>query len=302
MSRWLFALLGVLVAISARGQGLSVVDARGHVLQINQPVTRIVALAPHFVENLHAIGAGELLVGALGGMEVPGQRADLPSVGSHAGINAEAVLALRPDLVLAWLSGNGEAVVRRLEGLGLTVLTEEPRDIEDIAASLRQLGRIAGREAAAERVAERFLSELADLTRTYAAARPVRVFYQIWHEPLQTLNGEHLVSRLIELCGGRNVFYDAPVLAPRVSLEAVIAAKPELIVGGGSGADDGAQLAIWRRWTAIPAVATGHVYGIDPDPIQRFTPRMVKGARTLCGLIERARMPAAIEDPDHAQH
>lgn len=295
-------LAGALLALSPGAQALSVVDARGHVVQIDQPVQRIVALAPHFVENLHAIGAGDLLVGALGGMDVPGQRADLPSVGSHAGINAEAVMALRPDLVLAWLSGNGEAVVRRLEGLGLTVLTEEPRDIKDIAASLRQLGRIAGREAAAELVAERFLTELADLRTTYAGARPVRVFYQIWHEPLQTLNGEHLVSRLIELCGGRNVFSDAPVLAPRVSLEAVIAAAPELIVGGGSHADDGAQLAMWRRWASMPAVAAGHVYGIDPDPIQRFTPRMVEGARTLCGLIERARMPAAIEDPDHAQH
>ena len=195
---------------------------------------------------------------------------------------------MQPDLVLAWRTGNPPADVRRLGRLGLNVLVTETTRLAEIAPLVREIGRAAGTSATAETAAAAFEQQLAALREAYANRRPVRVFYQIWHQPLLTVNGAHLISDVVALCGGRNVFSDAPVLTPAVSMEAVLAARPEVVLGGSSSAGPDALAAQWR---AVAASALRHtpVAYVPPDLIQRQTPRVVEGARIVCEHLARVR-------------
>ncbi len=287
--RQLLIAILVLAAPGAVAAPIQVEDARGRLVELARPAQRIVTLAPHFVENLIAIGALDQIVGTVDVVDPPPEAADLPSIGGHDSLSAEAILSRQPDLVLGWLSGNSAALLEQLDALGLPLFLEEPRALDDISAGLRRLGRLSGHAEAADRLASGFEQRRARLAANFAGRRPVKVFYQIWHEPLQTLNGEHVVSDLIRLCGGRNVFAEALPLAPQVGVEAVLAAAPEVIIASGQSVDAPPTLAQWRRWTRLPAVRGGHLYAIRPDWMLRYTPRMLDAAEQLCGLLERAR-------------
>src|SRR5262249_35903958 len=158
----------------------------------------------------------------------------IPQVGDAVQVDFEHIAALHPDLILAWKSGNQPTVVDRLERLGYPALVVEPRRLSDISRTLRIIGTLAGTRAAAEQGAEDFEREVRELRERYARAPTVRVFYQIWHKPLLTVNGAHMISDVIALCGGENVFSDVSQLTPIVSPEALMAAKPEVLLGGGS--------------------------------------------------------------------
>lgn len=269
--------------------GLRVMDDVGREVRLAAPAQRIVSLAPHITELLYAAGAGAALVGAVEFSDYPPEALSLPRVGGHDRFDVERILALRPDLVVAWKSSTGGSAVERIRELGIPVFLSEPRRLGDIPEDLLRLGRLAGTEAEARRAAERFRSRLQTLRERYAGAAPVRVFYQIWHQPLMTVNGDHLISDVIRLCGGVNVFADLPVLAPQVNVEAVLAADPEVIIAGGLAVERPEWREAWRTWSSLAAVRDDHLYFIHPDLIQRHTPRVLEGAEQLCERLEQVR-------------
>jgi len=274
----------------ARADRLCVQDDAAKAVCLPEPARRLVSLAPHATEILFAIGAGKRIVGAVNYSDWPPAARAIPRVGGYNNIDVERILALRPDLVVAWASGNNAAQLDTLERLGLAVFRNEPRRIEDIAATARRLGRLTGTESEAAAFAARFESRYRRLRERYAGRSPVRLFYQIWNRPLLTVNGEHLISDVIRLCGARNVFADLPALVPRVSVEAVLAARPEIIVAGsGMGQDRESWLEAWRRWPSLPAVARDQLYLLDADLLQRHGPRILDGAERLCAVVEKAR-------------
>ena len=264
-------------------------DDLGNVLELDAPAARIVSLAPNVTETLFAIGAGHLIVGADEYSNYPPAAQAIPRVNNHAAANYELILALKPDLVIAWQSGNSGQVIPRLRHLGLPVFVVEPRTLEDIAGVARRFGTLTGHGAEGERQAVEFEAELARLRGEFSAKEPVKVFYQIWNEPLITLNGSHVVSDVIRLCGGVNVFADAAPLVPYVNIEAVISADPQVIIASGSNDESPAWLAMWQRWPAISAVKNGHVYSVPPDLIQRHSLRIAEGAAQVCSHLDRAR-------------
>jgi iron complex transport system substrate-binding protein len=123
----------------------------------------------------------------------------------------------------------------------------------------------------------------------------VRVFYQVWQKPLMTVNGDHIVSDVIRLCGGRNVFADLPELAPSVSLESVLQRDPEVIVAGGEDGETQALAEQWQRWSGLGAVRGQHLYTIRRELLVRHTPRILDGAQRLCEILEAVRVTPAIE-------
>ncbi len=282
-------LLAALLALHAyaawAGQGRTVVDDAGHGLQADPPARRIVALAPNLAELVFAAGAGAQLVGTVRGSDYPAAAAHVTGVGDAAGIDVERVLALRPDLVLAWASGNRPADVARLEALGLRVYRSEARTLEDVASSLRRIGQLAGTASTADAAAREYENALAAIAHRVAPGTQPTVFIQIWDSPLMTVNGQHLVSRIVERCGGRNVFANLPVLAGSVSLEAVLAADPDLIVAAVAPGGEPAVTHTWRRWPKLRAVARGEVHAIDADLVTRATPRVLQGVRSVCAWI-----------------
>ena len=264
-------------------------DDYGHEIRLEQPASRIVSLAPHLTELLYAAGAGSRLVGAVEFSDFPAAARALPQVGSDARIDLEAVLALRPDLVVAWPNAGSLRAVERLAQLGLPVFRSEPRELDDVARTLQRLGRLAGSQAQAEGAAAAFRARAAALEKRYAAQRKVRVFYQIWDRPLLTVNGDHIISKVIALCGGENVFAGLPLLVPEVDREAVLRANPEAIVASGSNDAQPQWLEMWRQFPGLAAAARGQLYAIPADLIQRQTPRILDGAERLCGRLEAVR-------------
>lgn len=265
------------------------VDDSGHRITLSSPAQRIVALAPHVTELVYAAGAGDHLVGVVDYSNFPPAAKALPRVGGYSRFDLEAVAALKPDLVIAWKSGNAEAALDRLRALGITVYINESRTLDDVARSLRDIGTLAGTEAVARTAAEAFMRRLDTLRANYSDRPVVSTFYQIWHQPLMTINDKHLISDVIRLCGGRNAFASLTLLAPKISEEAVVAADPEVIVASGMGEARPEWLDAWRRWPQLTAVARDNLFFIPPDIIQRHTPRILDGAELLCGHLEEAR-------------
>ncbi len=289
MRRLSIALLLILLAAGTARADIEVADDLGQTLRLARPAARIVSLAPHITELLFAAGAGERVVGAVQYSDYPEAAKKVARVGSYTAVDMEKVIALKPDLVVAWKSGNRDAHLDKLRGLGIPVFVNEPRRIDDVAKSLARLGRLAGSEAAGEAAAQAFRKRHAALAARYSARPPVRMFYEAWNRPLMTVNGEHLISDVIRLCAGDNVFAKLPVLAPVIDTEAVLATQPEVIVASGMGEARPEWLDDWRQWTKLPAVARGNLFFIPPDQIQRHTPRILDGAERLCGQLDEAR-------------
>jgi iron complex transport system substrate-binding protein len=286
MSRSFF--LALLLCATAQA-GISVEDSAGRVVTLDQPARRIVALAPHIVENLFSAGAGERIVGTVDHADFPAGARQIPTVGSAHAWSLESVVALAPDLVVLWESGNGMAALPQLERLGLTAYVSEPRQPADIIDNIRDFGVLAGTSTQAESSAAAFDAAMARLEAAHSQRGSLSVFYQIWNSPLQTINGEHLISTVMRICGGRNVFDDTRQLAPQVSLEAVLERDPDVIVASGMGESRPEWLDSWRAYPQLAAVRHGALVHIHPDLIQRPTVRIAQGAALLCERMEAVR-------------
>jgi len=282
-----FVLVLALALGGAAQARVAVVDDEGRTVELAQPARRIVSLAPHLTEQLFAIGAGDLIVGTTDFADFPEAAKGLPRVARAHSVDLERVSAARPDLVLVWGSGFPPATVDAVRRLGVPTFVSEPARLADIATSLERLGALTGRSP--ERAAAAFNAKLAALRDRYRGRREVRVFYQVWNDPLMTLGGRHVVSEGIALCGGRNVFADLAPIAPRVSTEAVLATDPEVIVTAEPGARPSDALAMWQRFGRISAVKRNLLVTLDADRINRHGPRIVDEIAVLCEAIDRAR-------------
>ncbi|NOX92866.1 MAG: cobalamin-binding protein [Gammaproteobacteria bacterium] len=269
--------------------GISVVDDAGRTVTLAAPAQRIISLAPHVTELLYAAGAGERIVGVVSYSDYPAAAKKLPKVGSYNAFDLEAIVALQPDLVVAWQSANPAAALEKLQTLSVPVFFSEPRRLEDVATNLERLGKLTANEVIADTASATFRRRLAGLRSKYRSAREVSVFYQVWHQPLMTIGGEHIISQVIELCGGRNVFASLSILAPKISLEAVLRKDPEVVVAGNSALNHSGWKDDWRRWPALQAVENNHLFYVNPDIIQRHTPRILQGAEVLCEHLEAVR-------------
>jgi len=281
--------LGAALLFPSGAEALEAIDDYRHRVTLASPAQRVVSLAPHLTEVLYAAGAGARLVGAVDFSDYPAQARALPRVGNDAAIDLEAVLALRPDLVVAWPNAASRRAIDRIADLGIPVYRSEPRALEDIAHTLERIGTLAGTAAYASEQARRFRERAGSIGARYAKARRVRAFYQVWDRPLLTVNGEHIISRVFELCGGANVFSAAPVLVPEVDRESVLRADPEVIVGSAPAGASAAWLGHWRAYPGITAAARGHLVSVPAELIQRHTPRILDGAEQLCRAFQAVR-------------
>jgi iron complex transport system substrate-binding protein len=279
----------LLLAAASSEAAIAVTDGGGATVSLAQPARRVVTLAPHATELVFAAGAGERIVGASDYSDYPPAAKAIPRVASNRQIDTERLLALRPDLLVAWQGGNAERQLEPLRRLGVPIYQSEPKSLDDIADEVERLGRLTGTEASARPAAAALRTRLAALARRYRGRAPVRVFYQVSDQLLYTLNGRQIVSDAIRLCGGVNVFADLAALAPMVSVEAVLQKNPEVIVRSGQGAEAAAGLAMWKRTPALLAAQRGNLYTVNADLMTRAGPRMVDGAEALCGLLEQAR-------------
>ena len=268
-------------------------DDTGQELRLKEAPKRIVSLAPHVTETLFAAGGGSKIVGTVDYSDYPEAAKKLPRVGGYSRVDLEAVAALKPDLIIAWQSGNASAQMEKIRSLGIPIFLTQPNTLDDVAVELEKLGKLAGTESIANAAASKFRERLTKLRQGYSQKAKVRVFYQIWKTPLMTVGGPQIISSAIQLCGGENVFGNLPQMSPTVSLEAVIAADPEAIVATGMGDARPDWLGDWNQWTRMTAVKRGNLFHINPDIMQRHTPRILDGTEKLCLALEQARSKRA---------
>ncbi len=277
--------LGAVAAMA----GVTVIDDRGQAVTLPGPARRIISLAPHVTELLFAAGAGGYIAGAVEYSNYPEAAKSIPRVGNNLQLDLERIVDLKPDLIVVWLHGNAQRQLDKLLKLGFPVFYNEPHRLGDIARSLEQFGRLAGTEAVALPAARAFSAHESELRTRFAGRSPVRVFYQVWENPLMTINGNQIINDVITLCGGRNVFADLKPLVPRVSVEAVLEADPEAI--GTAIIDTRRQdgLESWKQWPHLTASARNNFFLIPADLISRPTPRVLEGAQQLCEDLDQAR-------------
>lgn len=275
---------------------ISVTDNHGRVIDLPQPAQRVISLSPHTTENLFAIGAGAQLVGVVSYSDYPPAAQALPVVGSYESLNIEAILALQPDLIIAWPEGNPPVQLKRLADFGIPVFYSAPQRMAQIGENLRLYGALLGRPEA-DTVARTFAQRFAQLQADYAGGTPVRVFYQLWHEPLMTINHSQLIDQVITLCGGENVFAEQAEAIPRLSDESVIAVDPEVILTGLQGVDP-RWSERWQQWPDLAATRIGQFYQVDEDLLYRPTLRLLDGAVAVCNRLQQVRDTRTASEKD----
>jgi iron complex transport system substrate-binding protein len=254
-----------------------------------EAMPRIISLSPHITELLFAAGAGDRIVGVDDSSDYPAAIAGIARVGEPAALDIEGLLRLKPTLIVLWDSGTPASRKAELERLHLQLYVTDQRHLDDIGATLIEFGRLAGTEPVAAAAARSYRAELAQLRVHYAGRSRLRVFYQVWDRPLYTLSGAHVVSEVLSLCGGDNVFADLSTLAPAIDKEAVLARNPDVILVAAIGADGARQTLEWNQFQNLQAVRSHHVFTVDPSLVGRMTPRILQGVRDVCGLLDAAR-------------
>ncbi|MBB1597566.1 cobalamin-binding protein [Achromobacter sp. UMC46] len=288
----MFLALGAMLAALPAAAGdsrIQVQDDKGRAVLLAAPARRAVTLAPHATELVYAAGAGDRLIATIRGSDYPPAARQLPIIGDGTQPDAERVAAVRPDLLIAWQPAAAEPLARVMDKLGVPVFFSDPLTLAAIPDAVERMGTLFGTEAQARPAAARLRARLDALTARYAGRRPVRVFVQAGLDPIYTLNDSSIVSDALRVCGGVNVFGQAPVVAPQVTLESVLAARPEAVLAGiAQPADTGKNLAAWQA-LGLPAARAGHVYGIDADALYRPGPRLIDAAEAICADLDRLR-------------
>jgi iron complex transport system substrate-binding protein len=251
------------------------------------PEPRIVSLAPHLTELAFDVGAGERIVATVEYSDYPQAARAIPRIGDAFLVDLERLIAIRPQLVLAWDTGTPVPTIERIRALGLRVEVFSTQRLQDVAAAIRRLGELAGTEAVANATALKFEDDMRALRVRYQDRAPIRVFLQINDRPLYTVNDQQIISEIAELCGGKNVFAHLNELAPTIGEEAVIAANPQAIVSTDDTVPD--PRARWERWQHLAAVRAGNVFSLRSDDLARPTTRLAKGASAMCQVLDTAR-------------
>ena len=276
-------ILCLILSVQAQAQ-----TAAKDVIQV--PAQRIVALAPHTVELMYSLGAGERIIATTEFADFPAEAKEIPRVGGYNGLQIERIFELQPDLVLAWDGGNKGEDIDRLEKLGLRVVRSQIESIDEIPSHLELLGELLGLEAEAHQIAQDFRDELAQVRGRHYEKPSVRFFYQLWLEPLKTLTSDSWVNESLHSCGGENVFSPQTGSAyPQVSIENVLLKEPQVIIVPSHHGDVIATGEMWQAWPEIPAVADAHIYYIDGDILHRPTLRVLQGMREVCRVFDLIR-------------
>lgn len=251
------------------------------------PVERVISLSPHTTELAYAAGLGDKLVAASDYSDYPEAAKSLERVANYRGIKLERIIALKPDLILAWQGGNPPREMAKLAQLGLTVFYSNPQTLEDIPQTLETLGQYAASPDQARRAAAAFRDKLQQLGTRYGQQRPVRYFYQLSASPMITVAGKNWPSQVFRHCGGENIFADSAAAYPQISEEQVVIRQPEVIFGTPHA---GTQTGLWQKWDGkLPAVNHQHIYDLEADWLNRPTPRTIKAVAQVCQFLDQVR-------------
>ncbi|MEW6763621.1 MAG: cobalamin-binding protein [Pseudomonadota bacterium] len=281
-------LAALLAALAAPATGATTVrDDGGNTVTLDKPAMRVISMAPHVTELLFAAGGGSRIVGAVNYSDYPEAAKSIPRIGSNREIDLERVIAMKPDLIVAWMHNASERQIEMVRKLGVPVFLSDAQTLEGIPENVARLGQLMGTETVANAAALELRKQLAALRSRYAGRPVVRTFYQVWDRPLYTLSGKHIITDALRLCGGENIFEKLTVTAPVVSVESVLQEDPEAIFGTAEKNYGG--VALWKPYTTLSATRNDNLFTVDGDLLNRAGPRMISGTAIMCEKLELAR-------------
>ncbi len=249
----------------------------------------IIALAPHIVEMLYDVGAGEQIIGTTAFADFPEQAKKIPRIGNYVRLQLERVIELQPDLIIAWKSGNPSDDLARLEQLGFNIIYSQPHTFEDIAKEVRNFAELTGHKKQGEQVAKKFEQELAEIKKTYQGKSKITGFYELWSRPLTTVAKGSWPQQFLNVCQVKNPFEQVITPYPQISIEQVLPASVQLIIQPLSVNQKEREGFNWQDWPIIPAVVNNQIIQPDADAIHRMTLRSLTALKDLCQAIDITR-------------
>lgn len=264
-------------------------DDLGHELRVPAAPLRIVSLAPGATESLFAAGGGDQVIATVEYSDQPPAALRVPRIGDASAIDLERLVALRPDVVVAWPGGGNPAQRAKIVTLNIPIFDHQVVRLADLPNSLERLGALTGTPQVAARAAGELAAQLAALTQRYAVRGTTRhsVLLQVWNRPIYTVGGRQLMSDALSVCGARNVFADLPEASPLVNIEAVIARNPDIIVVAAPPGEGAAWVADWQRFPMLAAVRAHRVVPFEDQGLSRLGPSVVPATASLCELLAR---------------
>ena len=250
---------------------------------------RIIALAPHIVEMLFDIGAGEQIVAATEHADYPLAAQKIPRIGNSLRIQLERVIELQPDLIIAWKSGNPSDDLARIKQLGFNVVYSQPDTFNDVAKELRLLGKLSGHSEQAEQVASKFLADLAKIKQRYGQKQQLTGFYEVWSRPLTTIAKGSWPQQFLDICSIDNPFYQADARYPQVNIEQILQTNADIIIQPLSENQTAKEGYTWEQWPILPAVKHNQIIKLDADVVHRMTTRSLNALSDLCQQADKSR-------------
>ena len=253
----------------------------------NEPAQRVISLAPHATEIAYAAGLGDKLIAVSEMSDYPEQANKLEKVSNYQGIKLERIIALRPDLVIAWPSGNPAKELEKLAQFDVPIYYSTSSSLMDIANNIEQLSQYSENPQIGQKAADDFRTQLKVLQDKYNTEDKVRYFYQLSEKPIITVAGKNWPSEVFSFCGGENIFSSAGSPYPQVSIEQIITRQPDVIFTSRHAmSSDG----MWSEWkNEVPALKNGHIWSLNADWINRPTPRTLNAITEVCDYFESVR-------------
>ncbi len=257
------------------------------VLWAQQPIERIISLAPHATELAFAAGLGSKLVAVSDHSNYPEAAKQLEVISSYQGINIERIIALQPDLIIAWPAGNPIRELEKLKQFGLRIYYTKTDSLENIAENIEALSEYSDDPTVGHQAAEKFRHDLAQLKAKYQTNDKVRYFYQLAEKPVITLAKGKWPSEVFSFCGGENIFEDSSAPYPKIGIEQVILRNPDVIFTSEHAIKNGTM---WQSWQQqLQAVKNGYVWSLSSDWINRPTPRTLNAITEVCEHFKKVR-------------
>lgn len=268
-------------AVGGRDTAVTLADAGGRQVRLAGPAQRVISLIPSATETLIALGATDRVAGRTR-YDVAPEVARVPSVGGGLDPSVEAIVALHPDLVLAWENDKRREVPNKLAALGVPVFTLRTEDTTDVFRNIADLGRLTGRDSAARALAAGLRGDLAEVARSVAGLPRPRVFYVVFNDPPMTAGPGTFITQLVGVAGGQTIFPDVRQPWPTVAMEEIVRRAPDLVVvPQGDQTNALEQLRARPGWRDVPAVRAGHVVAVPANLLNRPGPHLGEAARTL---------------------
>ena len=283
----LLVAVNLLFYAAAKGEERFLTDEIGRKVRIPHSPKRIISLAPSITEILFALGLNHEIAGVTDFCDYPEAALKKPRIGGFANTSVERIISLKPDLIIGIKDGNRMDTLQGLNDLGFSIYVTDPRGVDGVIQTIKNLGVVTGREDESIRIVKDMIRRKERIVSLTTTLPKPRVFFQIGTGPTITAGRGTLADDLIRLSGGMSISEDEPLGYPLYSIETILSKAPEMIIMSSmEGKKDYPNLVDrWGNWKSIPAVKRNAIYVVDSNLVDRPTPRLIEGLEVIARII-----------------